>query len=82
MTRPRIVDSARKHGVSDETILHAFNSPILVEDLDERMTMFIGPDRAGNLYEIGVVGTDEGPTVGPCNEGSTEVPQVTYATNR
>jgi hypothetical protein len=63
VTQPRIVDSARKHGVSDETILHAFNNPILVEDLDERMTMFIGPDHAGNLYEIGVVSTDEGPIV-------------------
>ena len=63
MRQPRIVDSARKHSVSDETILHAFNNPILVEDLDERMMMFIGPDRAGNLYEIGVVGTDEGPIV-------------------
>ena len=63
MTLPRIVDSARKHGVSDETILHAFNNPILVEDLDERMTMFVGPDHAGNLYEIGVVSTDEGPIV-------------------
>lgn len=63
MTSPRIVDSARKHGVSDETIVHAFNNPVLVEDLDEGMTMFIGPDRAGNLYEIGVVGTDEGPIV-------------------
>ena len=63
MTQPRVVDSARKHGVSDETILHAFNNPILVEDVDERMTMFIGPDQAGNLYEIGVVSTDEGPIV-------------------
>jgi hypothetical protein len=63
VTEPRIVDSARKHGVSDETILHAFNNPILVEDLDDRMTMFIGPDRAGNLYEVGVVSTDEGPVV-------------------
>jgi hypothetical protein len=63
VTQPRIVDSARKHGVSDETILHAFNNPVFVEDLDEGMTMFIGPDRAGNLYEIGVVGTDEGPVV-------------------
>ncbi len=63
MTQPRIVDSARTHGVSDEIIVHAFNNPILVGDLDERMTMFIGPDRAGNLYEIGVVGTDEGPIV-------------------
>jgi hypothetical protein len=61
VTQPRIVDSARKHGVSDETILHAFNNPILVEDLDDRMTMFIGPDQAGNLYEVGVVSTDEGP---------------------
>jgi hypothetical protein len=63
VTQPRIVDSARQHGVSDETILHAFNNPILVEDLDEGMTMFIGPDRAGNLYEIGVVGSDQGPVV-------------------
>ena len=63
MTHPRIVDSARKHGVSDETILHAFNNPILVEDVDEGLTMFIGPDQAGNLYEVGVIGTDEGPVV-------------------
>jgi hypothetical protein len=27
------------------------------------MTMFVGPDRAGNLYEIGVVSTGEGPIV-------------------
>ncbi len=63
MKQPRILDSARKHGVSDETILHAFNNPVLVEDVDEGMTMFIGPDHAGNLYEIGVIGTDEGPIV-------------------
>ena len=63
MTQPRIVDSARTHGVTDETIVHAFNNPVLVEELDEEMTMFIGPDRAGNLYEIGVLGTDEGPVV-------------------
>ncbi|CAN5865176.1 hypothetical protein BH23ACT4_BH23ACT4_10730 [soil metagenome] len=49
--------------MSDEKIFHAFNNPILVEDLDEGMTMFIGPDHAGNLYEIGVVNTDEGPVV-------------------
>jgi hypothetical protein len=60
---PRIIDSARKHAVSDEIILHAFNNPILVEDLDEGLTMFIGPDRAGNLFEIGVVESDGGPVV-------------------
>jgi hypothetical protein len=63
VNQPRIVESARRHGVSDETILHAFNNPVLVEDLDEEMTLLIGPDRAGNLSEIGVVGTDEGPSV-------------------
>ena len=63
MKQPRILDSARKHEVSDETILHAFNNPILVEDLDEGMMMLIGPDQAGNLYEIGVVGSEEGPVV-------------------
>lgn len=63
MRQPLILDSARRHGVSDETILHAFNSPILVEDLDEGFTMLIGPDHAGNLYEIGVVGSEEGPVV-------------------
>ena len=25
--------------------------------------MFVGPDRAGNLFEIGVVSTGEGPSV-------------------
>jgi len=37
--------------VTDETILHAFNNPVLVADLDEGMAIFVGPDRAGNLYE-------------------------------
>lgn len=49
--------------MNDATILHAFNNSILVEDLDEGMTMLIGLDHAGNLYEIEVVGSDEGPLV-------------------
>jgi len=61
--QPFIVGSAHRHGVVDETILHAFNDPIRAEDLDEGMTMFIGPDHAGNLYEIGVVSSYEGPVV-------------------
>ena len=63
MKVPRIAASARRHGVSEETILHAFNHPMLVEDLDEGLTMLIGPDRAGNLFEIGVAGSAEGPIV-------------------
>ena len=63
MDEPIIAPSARKHGVSDEAIVHAFNNPIRVEDLEEGFVMFIGPDHAGNLFEIGVVTSDEGPVI-------------------
>jgi integrase len=29
--------------------IHAFNHPILVEDLDDGFTIFVGPDEAANL---------------------------------
>lgn len=47
----------------EETIVHAFDNPIFAEGLDEGLTMLIGPDPAGNLYEIGVVTSDQGPVV-------------------
>jgi hypothetical protein len=40
-------EDARKHGVSDDPILHAFNNPIRTEHLDHDLTMLIGPDHAG-----------------------------------
>ena len=55
--------SARKHGAEEQTILHAFNNPIRVEELEEGLTMLIGPDHAGNLYEIGVAGSEHGPAI-------------------
>jgi len=58
---PLIAPSARKHGLSDESIVHAFNNPIRVEDLEEGLVMFVGPDHAGHLFEIGVVSSAEGP---------------------
>ncbi len=61
--QPVIAPSARKRGVGDDTILHAFNNPIRTEHLDEDMTMLIGPDHAGNLLEIGVVTSDDGPVI-------------------
>ena len=63
MEEPVIAPSARRHGVSDDTILHAFNNPIRAEDLDEGLTMLIGADHAGNLFEIGVVSSDQGPVI-------------------
>lgn len=63
MDTPHIAPSARRHGVSDDTMLHAFSNPILSEDLDDGLTMLIGPDPAGNLYEIGVVDSNDGPFI-------------------
>ena len=50
---PVIVASARKHGIRDDDILHAFQHPIRALQLDD-FTMLIGPDMAARLLEIGV----------------------------
>jgi hypothetical protein len=42
---PRIAPPARKHGVSDSTIVHGFNSAIRTEELDDDMVMLIGLTR-------------------------------------
>ncbi len=63
MGGPFIAPSACKHGVEEQTMLHAFNNPIRVEELEEGLTMLIGPDHAGNLYEIGVAGSEQGPVI-------------------
>jgi hypothetical protein len=60
---PIIAESARKHGIGDDDILHAFNHPIRVEELDERLLMFVGPDRAGRFLGIGVVMATDGPVI-------------------
>ena len=50
---PVILASARKHGIADDDMLHAYRNPIRVFDLDD-LTMLIGPDRSARLLEIGV----------------------------
>lgn len=52
---PIIAASARKHGVNDEDILHAYANPIRVFELDEGFTMIIGANQAAIIYELGVV---------------------------
>jgi hypothetical protein len=54
---PVIVASARKHGITDEQILHAYRNPIRVLDFDD-LTMLIGPDETGRPLEIGLVVAD------------------------
>jgi hypothetical protein len=57
---PVIAPGARKHGVADEDILHAWRNPITVTYHDDGFTMIIGPDRAANLLEIGIVEAEDG----------------------
>ena len=60
-----VVASAHRHGFTDEDIRHALRNFIAVADdpRDDDVTLFLGPDRAVNLIEVGVLGTDEGPLI-------------------
>ena len=54
MLTPEILPSARKHGVSDEDMMHAFRNAIAVFDLEE-LLMSIGPSTTGQLIEVGTI---------------------------
>jgi len=58
-----IAASARKHGVSDEDIRHAYAHPIRVFELDDYFTMIIGANQAAIIYEIGVIDGATAPVV-------------------
>jgi hypothetical protein len=57
-----IHDSARKHGVAGQDILHASDHALAIEDAgeDPDRWLLIGPDLAGNLLEVVVLITTEG----------------------
>jgi len=50
---PVILASARRHGIPDDNMLHAYRNPIRVFEADD-LTMLIGPDESAALLEIGV----------------------------
>lgn len=54
---PVIIASARKHGVHDDDILHAYQHPTRVLQLDD-LVMLIEPSSTGQLLEIGVSRAD------------------------
>jgi hypothetical protein len=58
---PDIAPSARKHGITDDDMRHALRNPVGVANLDDALTMFIGPARDGTLVEVGVA--DTGPVI-------------------
>jgi hypothetical protein len=51
----RIGEPARKHGVSDVDILHAVRNSMRRVQMDDDLTMLIGPATDGGLLEIGVL---------------------------
>jgi hypothetical protein len=54
--QPIILESAHRHGVSEEDMLHALRFAIHHVRQDDDMVMFVGPDASGNeLVEVGVV---------------------------
>ncbi|MBB5789933.1 hypothetical protein [Jiangella mangrovi] len=63
MTDPAIAQSARKHGVSDDDMLHAYRCAIRDRDQDDGLVMLIGPGRSGQLLEIGVVRSEFGSSI-------------------
>jgi hypothetical protein len=60
---PIIAESARRHGVRDEDMLHAYAQPIRVFELDNGLTMVIGANHAAIIFEVGVVDGESAPVI-------------------
>ena len=45
--------SARKHGIQDDDVLHAYRHPVRVFEVGD-LVMLIGGDRSGRLLEVGM----------------------------
>jgi hypothetical protein len=56
-----ILPSARKHGVSDDDIRHAFENAVAAITVPDRpdFSMIVGPDESARLLEIGVLADDD-----------------------
>ena len=44
-------------------MIQAFDHPIVVDDLDDDFTMFVGADTAGNILGVGVIDGADGPII-------------------
>lgn len=47
--------SSDRHGIDHADAAHAFRDSISLWDLDDGLEMHVGPDRSGNLLEVGVL---------------------------
>ena len=44
--------SADRHGVVFEDLEHAVRNAMVIEDLDDDLRLYLGPNRAGSLLEV------------------------------
>lgn len=58
-----IASSARRHGIGDEDMLHAYRNATDAYALEEGLVMLVGPNRSGDLLEVGLVQSEEGTAV-------------------
>lgn len=54
----RIAETAGKHGAGDDDMVHAVRMAIAEWELEDGLTMLVGPARDGELLEVGVLGID------------------------
>lgn len=47
-----IHESARRHGVADDDILHAVANAMVIEDQDDDTRLYLGASLAGALLEV------------------------------
>lgn len=55
MDEPIIAQSALKHGLTEDEILHAYRNPLRAWDLGDGFTMIIGPNHAALILEVGYI---------------------------
>lgn len=53
--RYEIHQTARKHGITDDDILHAIELALVLDDYEDNRALYLGPDRAANLLEVATV---------------------------
>lgn len=49
-----IIDSARKHGITDDNIRHATTNATKQHDFEDGFVLVIGPAADGTILEIGI----------------------------
>ena len=54
-----IASSARKHGLDETDILHAYRNPVRIWDLGDGFTMIVGPNQAAIFLEVGYVESEQ-----------------------